>query len=156
MEAGAPLELACCIYPCAPFVRPRDLETGMHLRVATGKLYCFPIVPFAPAVQRMLRLDHGAVQSVWPQFDGVRTQDLEPRYHDAGQWYWGHADAWRYEVPIYQNAAGMVMNRLRAIDIDTPEDWRLAEALFSRTGCYSLSGYCDQTTCLDRCAWEGQ
>ncbi len=131
MAEGATLEYVCCIYPCTPFIRPADLQVGFDLRQACGKLYSFPIVPFAPAMQRAMSLDTtGAVASIWPQFDNVRTQDLEPRYHDAGQWYWGHANAWRYEVPIYANAAGLVMERLRAIDIDTIDDWRVAEALY--------------------------
>lgn len=131
MEAGAPLETACCIYPCTPFIRPQDLHDGYNLRVTAEEIYCFPVAAYAPAMQRALRLDLGVVEPVWPQFEGVRTQDLEPRYFDAGQWYWGLAYAWRYEAPIYQNAAGLVIDRMRAIDIDTYDDWRLAEALFT-------------------------
>jgi hypothetical protein len=42
--------------------------------------------------RRMLRMHEGMVSSVWPEFDGVRNQDLELRFHDGGQWYLGRRE----------------------------------------------------------------
>lgn len=133
MDAGAQLEHACCIYPCTPMLSPVDLHEGFELLVSRGKCYAFPVVAASPAPQRMLRReDDGRVASVWPQFDGVRSQDLEARWFDAGQWYWGKADAWLNEIPIYGTwSVSVCLPRWRAIDIDTIEDWELAEAAFA-------------------------
>jgi pseudaminic acid cytidylyltransferase len=130
-DNGAPLEHVCCIYPCTPLLMPADLHRGFDKLVESGKAYAFPVCRAAPAPQRMLRMDDdGRVESVWPQFDGVRTQDIDPRWHDAGQWYWGTADAWMNGVPIYGNAVGVEIPRWRAIDIDTADDWLIAEAVY--------------------------
>lgn len=130
---GQDLEHVCCLYPCTPFVEPADLQAGLELLLATGSRYAFPVVQFDVAPQRMMRRDdRGLVRTVWPQFDLVRTQDLEPRWHDAGQWYWGCADAWLGGEPIFgERSAGLPMPRLRAIDIDTAEDWALAETIYA-------------------------
>lgn len=129
---GARLEHVCCIYPCTPMILPSDLHDGFNKLVDTGKCYVFPVTQYAPAPQRMLRMEEdGRVQSVWPQFDGVRTQELDPRWHDGGQWYWGTARAWLEEIPIYGSwSVGISLPRWRCIDIDTYDDWRIAEAVY--------------------------
>lgn len=58
-----------------------------------------------------------------------RTQDLPPRWHDAGQFYWGRVGAWGAELPILPNAVGYEIDAKRAIDIDTEDDWIRAEIL---------------------------
>lgn len=132
VSEGAALEHACCMYPCTPLVRPEDLRAGYNQIIQTGRCYVFPVVNFDFPPQRMLRMDpDGRVNAVWPQFDNVRNQDLEARWHDAGQWYWGSRDAWLNQIPIYGAwSGGMPMPRARAIDVDTEDDWRLAEALY--------------------------
>lgn len=132
LERARHYEHVCCIYPCTPLMRATDLIDGHQLLERTGKCYAFPVAQYAPAMQRALRVEpDGRVQSVWPNFDGVRTQDLEPRYYDAGQWYWGTAEAWLNEIPIYGSwSVAMPIQRWRAIDIDTEDDWLIAEAVY--------------------------
>jgi N-acylneuraminate cytidylyltransferase len=66
-----------------------------------------------------------------PELFSSRSQDLEPAYHDAGQFYWGRADAWMASETLFGPASvGLVRPVWRVQDIDTPEDWRRAEALF--------------------------
>ena len=61
----------------------------------------------------------------------TRSQDLEPCYHDAGQFYWGTADAWLAERPVFASrSAAILLPRRRVHDIDTPEDWAVAELAF--------------------------
>ena len=86
---------------------------------------------FRSAIQRALRrLDGGKMQPFHPQFEAARTQDLEPAYHDAGQFYWGKAEAWLQSTSIHSNGIGYLIPNWRVVDIDTPEDWLRAEALF--------------------------
>lgn len=129
---GAALEHACCIYPCTPLMTSADLQKGFDLLLhGTRASYVYPVAQYAPAVQRMMRRDeNGLMSMVWPKFDQVRTQDLEPRWHDAGQWYWGLARAWRDEIPILVQGVGMPIEGWRAIDIDTYDDWVIAEAVY--------------------------
>lgn len=66
-----------------------------------------------------------------PKHARTRSQDLEPAWHDAGQFYWGRAAAWLADTPILSAASvPVILPRHRVQDIDTPEDWERAEWLF--------------------------
>jgi N-acylneuraminate cytidylyltransferase len=61
----------------------------------------------------------------------MRSQDLEEAYHDAGQFYWGKAQAFLDDVPLFSPAAvPVVLPRYLVQDIDTPEDWKRAEVMY--------------------------
>ena len=62
----------------------------------------------------------------------TRSQDLEPAYHDAGQFYWAKAEAVLNEVPGFSEAAApLILPRHQVQDIDTNEDWIRAELMFN-------------------------
>jgi pseudaminic acid cytidylyltransferase len=65
-----------------------------------------------------------------PQYELTRTQDLEPAFHDVGQFYWGSAQSWRNRPRIHSSGAGLTIPSWRVVDIDTPDDWARAELLF--------------------------
>ncbi len=130
-NAVAPDEV-CCIYATAPFVRPADLQQGLDALRQAGSDYAFAVTSYAFPIQRALRVTaDGRVEMFDPtQFD-TRSQDLEQAWHDAGQFYWGKAEAWVAGKPIFSHdAAPVVLPRHRVQDIDTPEDWVRAEWLF--------------------------
>ena len=121
----------CCIYPSVPFIQTDDLEGALGNLIETGADYCFPVTEFPSAIQRALRrLGDGTMQPFYPQFETTRTQDLEAAYHDAGQFYWGKASAWLHNPRIHSGGIGYVIPNWRVIDIDTPEDWLRAEAMY--------------------------
>ena len=120
----------CCIYPGVPLLNVQDLRQG-HEALRTG-LYAFAVVPFAAAIQRALRRQaNGATAPFFPEHQATRTQDLEPAYHDAGQFYWGHASTWLSGLSIHDHARTVVLPEWRVVDIDTPDDWKRAEALYA-------------------------
>jgi N-acylneuraminate cytidylyltransferase len=68
----------------------------------------------------------------YPEHQATRSQDLEKAYHDAGQFYWGRAQAFLDRQPIFSShAVPIVLPRYQVQDIDTLEDWQHAELLFS-------------------------
>jgi CMP-N-acetylneuraminic acid synthetase len=61
-----------------------------------------------------------------------RSQDLEPAYHDAGQFYWGRTSAFRERREMFSpESAPVILPRELLHDIDTPEDWANAELAFA-------------------------
>lgn len=128
---GAEAELVCCIYPAVPFLQIEDLRAGLELIERHRADYVFPVTPFPAAIQRALRLgEGGVVRPFYPQYVTSRTQDLEAAYHDAGQFYWGKAEAWLEGKQIHLHGHGLVIPNWRAIDIDTPDDWHRAELIY--------------------------
>lgn len=128
---GQPLDLACCVYPASVFLGADELRGARDLLLATPDAdYSAIVCAYPHPVQRALALDGaGRVSFASPEYAGSRTQDLEPRWHDAGQFYWGRATAWLERRPILPNAVGYVVEASRVCDIDTEDDWRRAEVL---------------------------
>ena len=126
------VEEVCCLYATAPFVTVQDLRRGLELLQGEGVQYAFSATDFDFAIQRAIRLKAGgAVEPVWPENMARRSQDLEPLYHDAGQFYWGRAEAFATELPIFAaHSRAVLLPRARVQDIDTPDDWQRAEWIY--------------------------
>ena len=85
------------------------------------------------AIQRALRiLPDGTLDAIWPEHRATRSQDLEPAYHDAGQFYWGRTSAFRERREMFSpESTPVILPRELVHDIDTPEDWANAELAFT-------------------------
>jgi len=130
-ELGWEVDPVCCIYPGVPFIAAADIAQALRLLEQGHAPYAFPVAPFRSQVQRALRRDaDGITRPLYPEFANTRTQDIEPAYHDAGQFYWGKVGAWLQNPKIHSSGIGYVIPIWRVVDIDTEEDWRHAEAMY--------------------------
>ncbi len=130
-KTGWEARLVCCIYPAVPLIQTQDLRDAHALLEQGGAEYAFTITPFPSAIQRALRrLPDGSMRAFNPEFVNTRTQDLEPAYYDAGQFYWGKVEAWLKGHSPHQTGKGLVIPEWRAVDIDTPDDWARAEVIY--------------------------
>ena len=65
---------------------------------------------------------------VYPEYKNARSQDLEPIYHDAGQFYFSRTAPFVESRTFWgENTAGLVLSELEVQDLDTQTDWALAE-----------------------------
>jgi pseudaminic acid cytidylyltransferase len=131
-QQGEQPEYTCCIYATAPFVRPGDLVRGFEILQSSGSDYTFTLTRYPFPIQRAVKLTStGRLTMFNPEYFNTRSQDLEEAYHDAGQFYWGRSGAFLREVPMFSEAAApLILPRHRVQDIDTPEDWRMAELMY--------------------------
>lgn len=118
----------CCILATAPFIESRDIIDAY--KELNKNIYSTirPVVKFSYPIQRAFRLknDNG-VEWFFPEFENVRSQDIEDGYHDAGLFYWGKSD-----IGLNTSSRGaFVISELKCQDIDTNEDWVLAELKYS-------------------------
>lgn len=127
-------QYTCCLYATAPFVTPQSLQAGLAMLREQASAYVFTATTYDYPVQRaLLQKPDGGVDFAYPEHRTTRSQDLPELLHDAGQFYWGHTQAFVDGVPLLgPDAHPLVIPRARAQDIDTEDDWVLAEALFSR------------------------
>jgi pseudaminic acid cytidylyltransferase len=129
-KKGWRADYACCIYPCAPFMQVADLVSALELVQLNGVDFVFPVTEYPHPVQRaMRRLPNDRMEFFLPQYELVRTQDLETAYHDAGQFYWGRASAWLAHGKMHTDGLGMPIPNWRVVDIDNADDWHRAELL---------------------------
>jgi pseudaminic acid cytidylyltransferase len=122
----------CCIYPTAPFVRPDILRRGFELLVAANAATTFAVTTYPYTIFRSLRInDHGRVEMFWPENFSKRSQDLPHAYHDAGQFYWANTERYLIEKRLFSSdSLPVVIPRSLVQDIDTPEDWEVAEQIY--------------------------
>jgi N-acylneuraminate cytidylyltransferase len=131
VASGVEIDAACCIYATAPFLRANDLGAALARLQAGGCDYVFSVTAFEAPIQRAFRIgSNGHVAMFQPNHLLSRSQDLEPAYHDAAQFYWGRRDAWLAQKPIFgPTSCAFVLPRERVQDIDTPEDWARAQVM---------------------------
>lgn len=132
IERGWAVDAVCCIYATAPLIAAADLSRGLEALESGTWHYAFSATEFAAPIFRAMReAPHGGVEMIFPEYFPVRSQDLPVALHDAAQFYWGTAAAWLERAPIFaQRSVPVLIPRSRSRDIDTPEDWELAESLF--------------------------
>ena len=129
---GVQPHAVCCVYPGSPTLRAEDLRGAWEaLEGSTDAAYAVGVLEYPHPVQRALERDpQRLIQLLDPSLALTRTQDLPPRWHDAGQFVWGRTEAWLKGLPIFGNAVGYELAPWRTIDLDTEPDWKRAEVVF--------------------------
>lgn len=123
----------CCIYATAPFATASDLEQA-NKTLSEEKLdYVFSATEYRFPIQRALRINsEGYSEMFYKEHENTRSQDLEPAYHDAGQFYFGNNAAFLSGKGILTGAKSkpILLPSHRVQDIDTPDDWIRAEIMY--------------------------
>ena len=121
-------DTVCCVLPTAPFVSSEMLRLAYTKLQDENLEVVFPVVAFSFPIQRALKIKDQLVSMLSPKYMNSRSQDLEERYHDAGQFYILNTNAFQKEQKIYLQLAGAIIaSPLKVQDIDTETDWKLAE-----------------------------
>lgn len=125
-KLGLSFDNICCILPTASLISVGNLKKGYEL-LSKGNIDSVrPIVRYSYPVQRSIKLTKGKVEFFYPEYASTRSQDLEPSFHDAGQFYW-----MKFNIGLNGiNRHGFEIPELHVQDIDTTEDWKLAEIKF--------------------------
>ena len=128
--AGQVVSECCCLFATAPFLDGASIRRGWDVLQASQADFAVSVTSFPFPIQRACRIREDRLQMIDPAQYLVRSQDLEEAYHDAGQFYWGRAEAWLRQAPLLgEQTAPVILPRYRVQDIDTPEDWQSAELM---------------------------
>lgn len=131
-KRGLFFEAFCCIYPTAPFLTGKRLKDAMDLLETADSV--MPVVPFSYPPQRGLIVnEQGFVERQFPEYATARSQDLQKIYHDCGQFYACRtAPFMEAGTTDVEKLVPLVLSEMEVQDIDTPEDWEIAEIKFRR------------------------
>lgn len=128
-DRGERFDYVCCIYPTAPFVTAEALKEAMNL-LETGNSDCvIPVVKFSFPPQRCVVVNkEGKLVPKWPECMKMRSQDLEPYYHDCGQFYCMRVERFMEQKAMWmKDITPFIQDEINVQDIDTEEDWKIAE-----------------------------
>lgn len=118
----------CCIYPTAPFVTGGKIKEAMELLTEKKADAVMPVVKFSFPPQRGVVERGGRIFPKYPEYMNCRSQDLEPLYHDSGQFYCVSVERFfRERKMIMEYTLPVFMDEMTVQDIDTIEDWKIAE-----------------------------
>lgn len=127
-QIGKSFDRACCIYPTAPFVTADAIRAAMALLDQEDADIVIPVVKFSFPPQRGVVIRDGRIVPRWPENMAKRSQDLEPLYHDCGQFYWLDVERFkRQRVMWMEKPVPFIQDERNVQDIDTMEDWEIAE-----------------------------
>lgn len=127
-KIGTWFDNVCCILATAPFITPHRLSEAFQLMFNKQYDSVFPIVRFSYPIQRALRFKDEKVSMFYPENFAKRSQDLEPAYHDSGQFYWIKTEAFLKNKRLFtSNSGAIIIPETEVQDIDSEEDWKLAE-----------------------------
>ena len=131
-KRGKDFDYMCCIYPTAVFVTGERLREAKQMILEKSADAVIPVMKFGYPIQRALRTreDGGAVM-FWPENYNTRSQDLEPAYHDCGQFYFVKVGSFlKQKVMFMEFTVPLEVPGSEAQDIDNEEDWKMAEIKF--------------------------
>lgn len=129
---GDSIEIVCCLYATAPFVKCEDLINSLKA-LQTGDTECvFSASEFTYPIFRSFTLDNDSRPDMfWPENFAKRSQDLPKAYHDAGMFYIAKPCVFTEGKPIFSKHSKVnIIPHYRVQDIDTLEDWKRAELIY--------------------------
>lgn len=126
------LDSVCCVLPSNPFLIASDLKKADEMHHQWEFVYA--IMESQKPVERALtRLEDGTTKMRLGEFQDTRTQDLPKSFFDAGQFYFASVQSWLSSSSILNSRSlGLIASFKNSIDIDTIEDWKLAESIFEK------------------------
>lgn len=131
LPARIPEDLLWVVYPTALLLAPDELRRADERLRGSGADFLVPVLRFPHPVERRLRMDAGGLlRGDDPSGLDMRTQDLPPAFHDAGQYYVGSIANWRRATPLTAaRTLGLEQASDTVVDLDEPQDWERAERL---------------------------
>ena len=130
-KRGMHYDMACCIYPTAPFITADRLKEAVEMLRESEADTLIPVVGFSYPPQRALVIEDGRLVFKYPEYIVTRSQDLEKHYHDAGQFYVFKTKAFKETGNLMKgNIVPMVLDEMEVQDIDTEQDWELAQVKY--------------------------
>jgi|TARA_B110000037_G_C17128258_1_gene509518 pseudaminic acid cytidylyltransferase len=117
------------LYPTSVFVDKKLIIKCNQILKTTE--YVTTVKKFPHPIQRALKFNKNKLEPLNLKKKLMRTQDLEDYYYNSGQIDCFKLDAWVKKRMFHKmNAKFIILKDLDSVDIDTPEDLRLAHKVF--------------------------
>lgn len=130
-KLGKEFENICCIYPCVPFLKAESLTNAFNKMDEGNANAILPVCKYPVPIEWAMKLEDGYLLPNDREAQKMRSQDIEPKYFDAGMFYFCETQILINEKTLVpKNTFGYIIKESECQDIDTEEDWRMAEMKF--------------------------
>ena len=123
-------DILVVVYPTTPKLDSTKLLLAIN-KLANSKEHhaALSVAKFSHPVERSFKIISGEIHFN-KDFINTRTQDIEPSYHDAANFYVFKKTFFSKNIKIFsESTLPIQISNLNAIDIDDNEDWAFAEKL---------------------------
>ena len=127
-----PNDNICCVYATNPLLDPRIVDLGSEILSSTDtECYVTPVVRYGFPPQRSISVKHnGLAAMLYKENMYLHSQNLEVLYHETAQFWWARQHTWASKVGMQEIMKPIIVQEWMQQDIDTMDDWYLAEAKF--------------------------
>ena len=128
-QEGTYFDNLCCLLATAPFITCDLIKKAYKILLNESCDCVLTIQRFSYPIQRALEYNqNGFLKMICPENQKKRSQDFKPAYHDAGQFYFSKVASFKKNRMFFAGKMkGIDLLEHQAHDIDTPEDWQVAE-----------------------------
>lgn len=124
-------EETCCIYPCSPFLSPATLRNAYRQMKEAGTDSLVPVCKYPVPIEWAMKIEDGLLCPFDPAAQNIRSQDLTPKYYDAGVFYFVNTTVLlKSKRLVTGKTLAFILPESEVQDIDTEEDWKMAEMKF--------------------------
>ena len=122
----------CCVYPTAPFVSAEKLRQADALLRDSGADAVVPVVAFSFPIWRSFKIEGRAARLQLARERAPPLANLPKAFHDCGQFYFVRTESFLAQRRlIMDHTVPIVVPEEEAQDIDTEDDWKIAEIKYS-------------------------
>lgn len=118
------------LLPTSPFRQAKDIEDAYALYKKNGERFLMSISSYFHTPFAALKLDNGSLSPFFPNYIGKKSQEMPEAYRANGAITILNVEEFKYRRSYYvQPLIGYEMPWERSIDIDTEDDWKIAEII---------------------------
>lgn len=131
-KLGKLFNYICCIYPCVPFLTSKSLSAAYKTMNDVKADALQPVCRYPVPVEWAMKIEDGLLIPNDREALKIRSQDLTPKYYDVGMFYFCKTDVMLSERTLVpQKTSGYIIDESECQDIDTPDDWKMAEKKYA-------------------------
>lgn len=131
-KEGKEFDNLCCIYPCVPFLKAQRLNEAYEKFIESKTDALIPVCKYAVPIEWAMKIENGILIPNDREAQKIRSQDLVPKYSDAGMFYFNKTSVLLKEKSLIPpKTFGYIIDETECQDIDTPDDWKMAEIKYN-------------------------
>ena len=120
----------CCVYPMSILIKKEDLFNAKKILKGKNDI-AFSGLKYSHPIQRAfkIRKNRSIKYNLQEKFIFKKTQSFSDNFHDAGQFYLGHFNAWNNFSKSRKKCVELPSTR--AVDVDNYDDFKLLQANYN-------------------------
>ena len=127
-KLGKDFDNICCIMPTNPFLTSNILTDSFKKFKEGNGESMIAVKKINTPIEKTYELKNNMLYPLFKDHFKTRTQDLQPKYSDAGSFFWVTMGAFNeHKKGITNKTIPYILDESQVQDIDNLDDWKLAE-----------------------------